>query len=458
MNNLQKENLKKEQKDSVSKPKKNSKKKKKKPGQFGVVKEDKEEGISLVEQLETLNAAEALSVLSKPQVFQVPDIALQQDIVSSLEKILGDSDKSLLFIGAIQLTELEETDTLNDLIKSTQLVNLKSEYEASKAGENGDNAHALASNLNLYNEIDETLKAKIIKNTLTTMHEAGQLEYFKKSELINDEWKVLIEVHYYRKRGTGNGNKLHKDTLGQTLFVNLNYLNDQEIAGPEFVINPYSDEENQARIKSRLPNKFVKDLKLVGDSSPNGSIIETTDIMANGVVAFVDEAIHHTTPIVEHRKVTSEQIGSVYTDIKKQCKKYNEAINSKLSYFKNTDLTSYFSKLDDKYKNDATGWLQIMTAPGSSQYNRHGLKQLLPHMPDEEIDRLIEIGGYKNYGEASIPRFQGKDTVLKPVRMEAVSPMQRRMSMRLTNNSAPPDPTQGEARKFFRTWVRAVRK
>ena len=93
--------------------------------------------------------------------------------------------------------------------------------------------NALGANLNAYDGIskNERVAKLIVKNTLRTMQDAGQLEYLRRSGIVGPSWKILVEIHYYRDRGSGVGS-LHKDTLGQTLFVNLNTSPRMRSQGP----------------------------------------------------------------------------------------------------------------------------------------------------------------------------------------------------------------------------------
>jgi hypothetical protein len=94
----------------------------------------------------------------------------------------------------------------------------------------------------------------------------------------------------------------HKDTKGQTLFVNLNYHMNQEIVGPEFVRNPPLLEAHEQQIAESLPIEFVSDLRVTRPKADPTEIAASV-VPAYGFVAFVDEAIHHATPLYGHRFV-----------------------------------------------------------------------------------------------------------------------------------------------------------
>ncbi|QJW91617.1 hypothetical protein HNV11_20650 [Spirosoma taeanense] len=446
--------------------KKHSKGKMRFSGQFGVIKKEKEEDDTVLIS-KSSGSGELLSKMITPQVFQVPNIQLQQKLVTKLEEALEEAikheKKSTIVqrlqvescLGGIELTSLGEEDSLQEIIKKAKLIPIKGKVDGLMADTEGS--------ANLLSTFDLVTKAgladMIVENTLSTMEKANQLEYLRQSGLLNDKCKLVIEVHYIRDRNVSYST-LHKDTQGQTLFVNLNYLNKKGIAGPEFIVSPHSDEEDQERLRRLMPAKFHEDLQVARSLNTNltkeGEIlIETKDIdQEYGVVAFVDEGIHHMTPVIEHRTVTSKQIAEAYKDIKSKC----DAYENRSVFYKLYSVQSYLSDLDNKYTVDAVGWLQIMSASLTTKYNRHDLKKLLPNLPDLEINKLIETGGYDQFGHASIPRFTTeRKTVKKPVKKEGDPVVQRRMSMRLTGNNAPPKRAEGEKRAFFRTWVRVVR-
>src|SRR5437763_6814445 len=104
---------------------------------------------------------------------------------------------------------MPETDTA--LIESAEFVALPADRKFISAGlPRGDKMK------------QHGLTRLVVENTLKTMIDSGEVEYLRKGGLPNDEWKILIEVHYYRQRGV-SATGFHKDTQGETLFVNLNY-------------------------------------------------------------------------------------------------------------------------------------------------------------------------------------------------------------------------------------------
>jgi hypothetical protein len=82
---------------------------------------------------------------------------------------------------------------------------------------------------------------------------------FRLAGLPNDEWKILVEVQYYRERDM-SATGFHKDTLGETLFVTLNYHMDKQVISPEYVVNPPVSSAHETQIEDTLHATFREDL------------------------------------------------------------------------------------------------------------------------------------------------------------------------------------------------------
>ena len=163
------------------------------------------------------------------------------------------------------------------------------------------------------------------ENALKTMMDAEQFRYLLAAGLPNKDWKIFVEMHYYRARDKEMAG-FHKDTRGQTLFVNLNYhIEDQQqqglaTRGPEYVVNPSPSVTHDAQIygtagdasvpaneqrAATLPSKFTSDLTEVRKELGAPNVIKSAGtIQPYGYVAFVDEAIYHATPFDQGRYVT----------------------------------------------------------------------------------------------------------------------------------------------------------
>ncbi|GAB3780679.1 hypothetical protein GCM10028818_33350 [Spirosoma horti] len=384
--------------------------------------------------------AELLKELATPKVFEGPDVDVQR-LSDTLDKMIDqkpEKDRSKYnssCVGGIVLTEMDEGDSVYDLISKASLVKLES--NAVK-----NSSYDLVQKAGIENDI--------IINTLATMEKAGQLEYLQKSGVINENWKIIIEVHYTKVRFQTTTN-LHKDTIGQTLFVNLNYVNDKEISGPEYIVNPASSEKYEAHIARNLPTEFIRDLRRAKELLPIPTEFGATRIPKYGVVAFVDEAIHHKTPSVEHRTIEPTKIVEVYADINKAYIDYNK---------QKWGLWPFITFLAHKYRSRSNEWYKIFQKINRSPTDKFTRAELVKVLPERQIDLLIGGGPRfeEEFDSASIPEYQEIDKTKSrvPVKRPGQPALKRQMSRDLLKGSLPKRMAKDEHRKFFRTWVRAV--
>jgi len=422
--------------------------------QLPIQKKDSKGGAKVVQRNKKSTKVFKENNMAEPKVGQ-QDIELAMGIHDDLEIIYNKEMKvdqmdddiarghynGAVCLGGIILPPMKGYNSLNNLIKSCEMVNIGK--GAMKRG--------------IYELLDEDLKKRIITNTLATMEQANQLEYLKKSDFAGEEdtgWKVVVEVHYYRERPTEN-NVFHKDTLGTTLFVNLNYLNKKKLIGPEYVVNPAENKDHMANIAKSLPKEFLKDRKTVMSQLKEPEIIEVVEIPEYGFVSFVDEAIHHSSPTTEHRKVKG-------SDIHKYLKANNAKYDTyKLAYDKWSNqmikLKKFKSYLAKGERTDGLLWLDIFKhiEDGDSLYDRNQIRfedKSQTVLKDAEINLLVHMGAHENFGEVSIPKVDRSNMTTDD------RPLNRRMSMILdSDNDFSKDKESGGRRSFFRTWVRAER-
>lgn len=134
------------------------------------------------------------------------------------------------------------------------------------------------------------------------LKETGQAQYIVENapSLINDEWRIVVDVDCYVKRKTGFG--LHKDSIGQTMFTVLAYTNDAEMPGPEYILNPPPDDLRMgSTLMHTLPPSYIEDLKVQFSALPAPTEIKNTKLKPNGFIGMVDELVYHSTPTWWHR-------------------------------------------------------------------------------------------------------------------------------------------------------------
>jgi hypothetical protein len=406
--------------------------------------------------LQARGGSAMLAALAQPKVFAGPAVEVQKRIVDMLEDVVrGDGFPSplgnplgLFCLGGIELPENMNVD-LETLIRNARLTNI-----------------ALPAVRNCYSFIErnEELKSLIVRNTLHTMSTAGQLRYLETSGLTAGEWKILVEIHYYRDRQQNMPN-LHKDTLGETIFVNLNYVTDREIAGPEYVVNPLTVPAHQEQINALLPPKFLKHLANARTTLGRPTEIEASTIPANGVVTFVDELIHHATPLYRRRQgsVPAANFAKFLKD--KFPTKYDKAVaayekfqKSGYAYAGLAWATSWtFSFLFTSVAESLKWYRWIGMTKSTSMFSR--VQLAASGIPAGLLDELTTE--YSEFGigfqQVSIPSARRGEASLKgPIRPPEAPRLTRQMSSMAIRRELPAEPS-GQ-RRFFRTWVRAVRR
>lgn len=407
-----------------------------------------------------------LTKLAKPQVFEGPTFDVQTAIVESLEKALAPSlekaekQKEMGLWAQTNLGGIVLSSTpgdLEELISNSVLMDL--EGDKLKIGKN------------VFDLVPEETRKLIVRNTLATMETASQLDYLRKSGLINDEWKVIVEVHYYRDRSTSQL-ALHKDTAGQTLFVNLNFQNNEEIAGPEFIVNPNMGQSYVDHRRTRLPGVFNDDLESANTAHGEPNEIGMSRVPKGGVVAFVDEAIHHKTPTLGHRKTNAGWIrlllGKMHGEEFKRATEQFDKFNNRSKFFFGNYTFDTYLKNEDTHVMTPDGWYALLTKLQETgvEFDRTELAGQLPKdhkLGETFVDACIEASGVGHFGQATFHFANKKETGVArddwehvPVKKQGKPPLKRQMSQSLLDGHAPKGAVG--RRTFFRTWVRAVKK
>jgi hypothetical protein len=308
------------------------------------------------------------------------------------------------------------------------------------------------------------------------MIDAEQFRYLLAAGLPNKDWKIFVEMHYYRARDKEMAG-FHKDTRGQTLFVNLNYhIEDQQqqglaTRGPEYVINPPPNTKHDAQIygtvgqadvpvnqqkAGSLPPKFTGDLTKVRQKLDAPNVIKSAGtIQPYGYVAFVDEAIHHATPFDQGRYVTPTEF-----------KKYlEETYADELDEIRSAEQEDREWNTDIIPKRDRRKWKKwhaMMLAKDDKRTTRYS-REKLADMTDAEFRRMLAVVGSKQGAErkfggaggwyaAAIPD-SGPETPLSGSDQPA---LRREASLQDVKKNLPAPLPADVSRRFIRTWVRAI--
>lgn len=146
---------------------------------------------------------------------------------------------------------------------------------------------------------DNALRARIRQNVLSTLLGAGQYQWILANwTSISQTHDVYIDVDFYPNRMPDRGGLLHKDSIGETLFVNLTYNNPQAGASPEYAY----DNQGHAPYEQNFPQSahtLLADTRQANQGKPD--TIEGVDLPAHGRVSFIDPAIWHATPLYGRR-------------------------------------------------------------------------------------------------------------------------------------------------------------
>lgn len=438
-----------------------------------------------------------LTTLAEPMVFQSVDIDLQRQIVAGLEAAipqverinaphraevdadiaklktlkskLGDAEyqrrlkllqdqrppelaSNVLYVGSIVIDEVPAS-SVGDLEMMTQARLV----ETDNSLEPRDNAHGLPAMAGV--------ERLVVMNTIATMIKAKQFEYLRTSGVVGPGWRVIVEIHYYRDRSTAGPN-LHKDTLGDTMFVNLNYTNETPMPGPEWVLNPPLVDTHEQRLAQTLPQQFRDDLEETR-ALPTPTTIETAPLPAHGVVAFVDEAIHHATPLVGHRGLPPGRLREFLKADRDFKDLFDEAFKAFTASVKKSTGTSapwwssseVLTKLPDTDKNRWGALLALCDSSPGGGVPRPVL--LKAGMTMEQIDRALLSADLASFTSVQIPgraRTDPQNLGRIPIVGDDGQPLplQRKMSGLAMADQLPPKLPAKTPRRFFRTWVRAV--
>ncbi len=386
-----------------------------------------------------------LTALAEPKVGQLPNNQIQQEIADWLDSTYSVNPTTGPFsLGKVVLPgDLGDIDISATTPRADLLLEDLADPAVRKKPE-------------LPGAMPMKLRQKVVDMVWSTMKEAGQLQYLsqrrffrgEKDKRYKEDAKILAEVHYYPNRGKGEIG-FHKDTRGQTLFVNLNYVNSKPLLGPEYIVNPAKVAEHQEKIKALLPQTFLDDLSEARQELPRRHTIKYSTVPAYGYVGFVDELIHHTTPFEGRRKLTPRQVRQGLLEIRIDLDKTPTLARLKGRLKELEDEREQRIKgRKNRYGGDRE---KLAQAEVSEEFQAleldYAALQSLGCTPDQA--RRIIDWALPGYTGVNLPTVEKR---LNPIRRR---PLKRAMSVAdqdtLPFNREP-------VRRFFRTWVRVARK
>ena len=394
---------------------------------------------------------------------------MQKQLVPRLEALVSAESASEINLGGILLDRLPECyegsdDLYAKASAGARLVPLPSTIPGERFRSAGADRADMV--------IKAGLGPAVVENALKTMIDARQLEYLRLAKIPNAEWKILVEVHYIRSRPKDMAG-FHKDTKGETLFVNLNYhVGENKVVGPEYVVNPAPSPAHDAQIfgttqrAATLPTAFTDDLLTLRGSLGDPAHIRSGVVNPYGYVAFVDEAIHHATPWYGHRFVTGAEFKAYlarahpakFTEMVRAIKAFQSSFWSEKLYpfgtYVNTSIVP---------EGELATWNTWMAMAGddrlTAQYTR---EDLVPSMTDDEFDLMLDDVGAQE-GAARIKAGSGgwfsariPDAGLSPVKAATRPPLKRQGSTADFKRDRPKQLPEDIPRRFLRTWVRVI--
>ncbi len=409
-------------------------------------------------------SAALLTKMAKPRIKPGPAVDVQKDLVKKLDvDHAGEFAGGILNLGGILIDAMPESNA--ELIDKAELVDLPTAGKFISAGSpRGGKVK------------EHGFDHLVVENTLRTMIAAREIDYLRLAGLPNDEWKILIEVHYYRERDMA-ATGFHKDTLGETLFVNLNYHMDKKVIGPEYVINPPVSATHEEQIKTSLPASVRQDLAVTRGKLGEPTEYGTGMVDAYGYVAFVDEAVHHATPFYGHRWVTGRDLKWYLEEkypaaLKEATAAYPRYANRPWRHWP-WGFSSYVDQSIIKAADSGKwlAWMQILADPGNA--DRRLTRNDIKAMPAAEFDDLLDVVGTEANADKEVKRTPSKRTEgasggfqsasipgagLHPIRPDGKPALKRRLSDADFRKQLPPEPQATEKRRFFRTWIRVIPK
>jgi hypothetical protein len=322
----------------------------------------------------------------------------------------------------------------------------------------------------------DALIPDVATNVKKTLFNAGQFQWIAANwDSISDTHTIYIDVDYYPNRMADAGGSLHKDSVGETLFVNLTYNNAEAGASAEYLVDndPYSPFEDG------MP-QVAKDViaEKRGENAHDDGRIKGVQLPQRGRTSFIDPAIWHATPFYNHRipdlPIGDDQRGSIrqIIDIVKTDHNLNprqrvNALEVLASQNSERVMTGAEVKLilpqyqgQDEVQVSVQQLIDmIKKAPELSPEQRTSALEPLANLNSE---RLLTGAEAKDIFRQREPlRFATRAGVDELVDTAPRGRRERARSVDLTDHPEHMEPLKkqsGEARSFIRTWVILRRK
>ncbi|MGC1303187.1 MAG: hypothetical protein WA840_12520 [Caulobacteraceae bacterium] len=313
------------------------------------------------------------------------------------------------------------------------------------------------------------LRATVRENVNQTLFSAGQFQWIAANwGTISQTHDVYVDVDFYPNRMPDAGGRFHKDSVGETLFVNLTYNNsDPGLAAPEYI----PDNQGHPPFEQGMPQAATDLIGQVrADGLADDAQIDGIDLPERGRVSFLDPSIWHSTPYYGRRPPRVDL-------------PYDDAASGTFDQIRqDAPLTA------DKLV-EAEALRRIEAIENELTLNGAQWKKLLPGIPDMNVEdsQVIKVGAVRAELRKKVLRSElekvnrlvgGQGTTgaalkagfkhLEPFRMAAragestmvdTAPAKRRERSRSVDLQRTPDKEAllqqqaTQARSFIRTWV-----
>ncbi|WP_280152132.1 hypothetical protein [Piscinibacter sp. XHJ-5] len=294
---------------------------------------------------------------------------------------------------------------------------------------------------------------------LDSLRSSGQLNYLQHNadELINSRYRVVIDVDIYRNRGFDRV-KMHRDSLGYTMFFNLMYDFERarqppldETQGPEFLMNPPVDQKRFAELKKLMPPLFIQDLEHQYKVLPSPTQIQTVKVPRGHAVGALDEACFHSTPYPWRR-------GKVY-DLYEVQSHWREALVetepklvAQFDQWKNSFLGEEFPNLPElvRLEGQLMNLMREKTDAHYSSLDEGAVKKMLAEFPRFAESLARKCAGPNPFLEAAVPGAGAYPAKTVPLAKD----LKRQLSDELPSSGVKVQ----DRPDFVRTWVMGVKK
>lgn len=279
------------------------------------------------------------------------------------------------------------------------------------------------------------------------LSQSGQMAYLHKNwaRLQKSGNAIVVSVDYYYDRPK-NRVGLHKDSVGRTMFVNLNFNNKQEMAGPEYILNPEKVDAHQKHVEDKLPAEFQNDVNDARTQLPNAEDtgIQNSILEPNGMISFVDELVHHSTPVMAKRTID---------DRKKN--RLDELIENKETEIAELKLQGKsHENIDQSLKSLKKVRGMTNLAPAGKDVSIHDLVQA--NIDIDTINIIFWEFSYVSLASCVDQCAKSNDTESYPVRPGKKSILKRQMSQMFDQQTLPRPTPKDQKRQFLRTWVQSI--